>query len=327
MRRREFIGLLGGAAVTWPRALRGQQLAMPVVGFLSSGASGKNAHMVNAFKQGLNETGYVDGQNVSIEYRWAEGHYDQLPAMASELAARRVAAIVAVGGTVVALAAKAATSTIPVVFLIGDDPAKAGLVASFNHPAGNITGLSQLAAALGAKRVELLHELKPEAATLGVLINPSNPNAESDTKEAQAAAHVVGKKIVVVHAASEHEFESVFAQLVRSGVGALMVSNDAFFTNQREQLVALAARNVMPAIYAFREYTVAGGLISYGPSFLDMYRQVGIYAGRVLKGEQPRDLPVMQPTRFELVINLKTARALGLDAPAKVLALADEVIE
>jgi putative ABC transport system substrate-binding protein len=237
----------------------------------------------------------------------------------------RVAAIVAVGGTVVALAAKAATSTIPVVFLIGDDPAKAGLVASFNHPAGNVTGLSQLAAALGAKRVELLHELKPEAATLGVLINPSNPNAESDTKEAQAAAHVVGKKIV--DAASEHEFESVFAQLVRSGVGALMVSNDAFFTNQREQLVALAARNVMPAIYAFREYTVAGGLISYGPSFLDMYRQVGIYAGRVLKGEQPRDLPVMQPTRFELVINLKTARALGLDAPAKVLALADEVIE
>jgi putative ABC transport system substrate-binding protein len=326
MRRRDFVTLIGGAAV-WPFTAQAQQSALPVVGWMSSSTDSTSVHLVAAFKRGLSEAGYVEGQTVSIEYRWAEGHYDRLPMIASELVRSQITALVAVGGTVVALAAKAATSTVPIIFVIGDDPVKAGLIGSLNRPGGNMTGVTLISAALSAKRIELLRDLKPDASTLGILINPANPNAAFDTQQAQTAIHSLGKQIVVLHAASEQALNVAFDRSAQASVEALVVSNDAFFTTQREQITALAARYAIPAIYAYREYVDAGGLISYGPSFVEIYRQVGGYTGRVLHGEKPIDLPVMQPTKFELVINLKTAKALGIKIPQGLLVAADEVIE
>jgi putative ABC transport system substrate-binding protein len=318
--------LLGGAAAL-PIAARGQQAATPVVGFLSSGSLGPIVELVAAFRRGLAQVGYVEGQSVTIEYRFAEGHYERLPALAAELVDRNVALIASVGGTVVAQAAKASTATIPIVFLIGDDPVKAGLVASFNRPEGNITGMSQIAAELGAKRVELLHELLPQAKSVAFLVNPTNPNVETDTKEIEAAGLTLGIDVEVLNAHGESDIEPAFVMLSRRKPKALIVSNDAMFTIRRESIVSLAAHDAVPAIYAFREFVVAGGLISYGPSFIDAYQQVGIYAGRILKGDKPSNLPIQEPTRFELVINLKSAKSLGLDIPPTLLARADEVIE
>ncbi len=326
MKRREFITLLSGA-VACPLSARAQQTALPVIGFLSSGSLGPIVEFVAAFKRGLGQAGYVEGQNVAIEYRFAEGRYQRLPTLAADLAKSRVAVITSVGGTVVALAAKASTRTIPIVFLIGDDPIKVGLVASFNQPEGNITGISQIAAELGAKRLELLHELLPQASTVSFLVNPGNPNAEADTKEIQAAAHTMHLGVRVINASSEREIDSAFSILARDRVKALIVSNDSLFTLRRERIVSLAMHDAVPAIYAFREYVIADGLMSYGPSLVDAYQQLGLYTGRILKGEKPADLPIQQPTKFELVINRKTANALGLDVPASFYWRADEVIE
>src|SRR5262245_31662739 len=326
MKRREFITLIGGVAA-WPLAARAQQAATPVIGFLSSGSLGPLVELVAAFRKGLGQVRYVEGQSVTIEYRFAEGRYERLPALAADLAGRQVAVIVAVGGTVVAKAAKGSTTTIPIVFLIGDDPVKAGLVTSFNRPEGNITGMSQIAAELGAKRVELLHELLPRAKSVSFLVNPTNPNVETDTKEIEGAGHALGIEVQVLNASGENDIEPAFVALARSKPNALVVSNDAMFTIRREHIVSLAAHDAVPAIYSFREFVVAGGLMSYGPSLTDAFRQGAVYAGRILKGEKPADLPVMRPTKLELVINLKTAKALGLDVPPTLLARADEVIE
>ena len=327
MRRREFIRCLGGAAVAWPLAARAQQPTMPVIGFLSARSPNESVVHIAAFRRGLSETGYVEGQNVTIMSRWAEGHYEHLPALASELVDLRVTVMVAVGGSPSALAAKIATATIPIVFLNGDDPVKNGLVVSFNRPGGNITGVSFLTAALGAKRLGLLCELVPDASAIALLINPTNPTADLQRQDVETAAHALGRRLLVLHASAEVEFESNFAVLTQERAGALVVENDPFFDSQRDRLVMLTARNAVPAIYHIREFSVAGGLMSYGASLADEYRQVGIYTGRILKGEKPSDLPVVQPTKFELVINLKTAKALGITVPPMLLARADEVIE
>jgi len=326
MRRRELLLLLGGA-MTAPRALRAQQAAMPVIGFLSSVSPGPLAAFVSAFRQGLSEAGYVERQNLAIEYRWAEGRYDRLPGLAAELVGRNVGVIVTTGGTVSARAAKSATSTIPIVSVFGGDPVADGLVASFARPGGNLTGLSILVRELMPKRLELLAEMVPQAGVIALLVNPSNPNAERIIREVQEAARTKGVQLHVLKAGTEGEIDAAFATLVQLHAGALVVAADPFFNSRREQLVALAARHAVPAIYEWREFATAGGLISYGTSLSAVYRQVGIYTGRILKGAKPTDLPVQQPTTFELVVNLKTAQQLGLTVPPSILARADEVIE
>jgi putative tryptophan/tyrosine transport system substrate-binding protein len=328
MRRREFIALMGGAAAGWPLAARAQQSAMPVIGFLHSGSAEPFKPMVDMFRNGLGETGYVEGQNVAIEYRWADGQYDRLPALAADLADRKVAVLGTSGGIPPALAAKAATTTIPIVFLMGSDPLKGGVVTSLNRPEGNVTGVSFLINSLGTKRVELLSQIAPKASTIGILANPTNPDAEVETKDAQAAVQALGRKLLVAKASTENDLDAAFATLVEQGAGALAVAGDPFFLGKGlSPIVALADRHKLPAVYILRQYPAAGGLMSYGTSLGDTYRQWGVYVGRILNGAKPSDLPVMQSTKFEFVINLKTAKALGLAVPPSLLAIADDVIE
>jgi putative ABC transport system substrate-binding protein len=325
MRRREFITLLGGAAA-WPLAARAQQPAMPVIGFLGSGWPDRSADVLRPFRQGLGETGYVEGRNAAIEYRWAEDQYDRLPALAVDLARRPVAAMAAVGASAAA-AAKAATATIPIIFNMGVDPVDRGFVASLNRPGGNLTGVSNLNVGLEQKRLELMHEVVPTAMIIALLLNPTNPLAETNTSDVQAAARTLGRQLHVLHASTERDFDTVFATLVRVRAGGLVIGNDGLFINQREQLGALTVRHAVPAIYFNREFAAAGGLMSYGGDFADSYRRLGVYTGRILKGEKPADLPVQQATKVELIINLKTAKALGITVPLPLLGRADEVIE
>jgi putative tryptophan/tyrosine transport system substrate-binding protein len=326
VKRREFITLLGGAAAAWPLSARAQQPAMPVIGYLDDGSLGTSAHVVAAIRKGLSETGHVEGSNVTIEYHWAEGNYDRLSAMANEVMHHQVAVIVAMG-TPSAFAAKAATSTVPIVFGGGIDPVQAGLVASLNRPGGNVTGVTSMNAEIETKRLGLLHELLPQGKRFAVLVNPDNPLAEIDIKDAQATAMTIGGQIEIFTARTNREIDDAFANLVQQRADALLIGPDVFFTNRRVQLATLAVRHGVPAIYAFREFAEAGGLMSYGTSNTDRDRQVGVYAGRILKGEKPADLPILRPTKFELVINLQTARTLGLTVPNTLLARADEVIE
>jgi putative tryptophan/tyrosine transport system substrate-binding protein len=324
MNLREFIAGLG-STVAWPLAAIGQS-ALPVVGFFRGTPAAGFEHFVAAFRLGLKDTGYIDGQNVMIEYRWTDGQYDRLPTLAADLVRRRVA-VIAASGNAAALAAKAATTTIPIVFGAAFDPVQAGLVASLNRPGGNVTGATNLAVELGPKRLELLHELVPTANVVAVLFNPSDPTSESQSRDLQAAAHTIGLQLHILHANTERDFDAVFANLAQLRIGALVIGADAFFNARIEQLAALTTRYAMPAIYQVREFAAAGGLMSYGGGIAETHRQVGVYAGRILKGEKPADLPVQQITKVELVINLKTAKALGITFPLTLLGRADEVIE
>jgi putative tryptophan/tyrosine transport system substrate-binding protein len=326
MNRRRFGTLLGGTAAAWPLAARAQQV--PIIGLLLAGSPDTFASSLMAFRKGLKELGYVEGQNVLIEYRWAAGgQYDQLPALAADLVNRRVAVIATPNSTPATRAAKAATATIPIVFAVGSDPIEQGLVASLNRPGGNLTGVSMLTVTLAAKRLGLLSELVPSAGVMAMLINPNTPPYAAETREVQSAARALGKTIHFLHAASERDFDAVFQSLGHLQAGALLVSPDVFFVTQRDRITALAARAAIPAMYHRRDFVEAGGLTSYGDDYTDAWRQVGVYVGRILKGEQPATLPVFQPTKFEFIINLKTARTLGLDVPPKLLAVADEVME
>jgi putative tryptophan/tyrosine transport system substrate-binding protein len=328
LKRREFITLLVGAAAAWPLAASAQQPAMPVIGFLSTRSPTTDAHLVVSLRQGLSESGFVEGRNVVVEYRYAEGQIDRLPSLAADLVRRQVAVIVSTGGVQGALAAKAATATIPIVFSTAGDPVKEGLVLSLNRPRGNLTGVTTSFAEATSKRLGLLQEIVPKAAAIGVLVNPSDPvNASSETDGIRAAARSVQQRIEILHASTERDIDTAFASLTDMRLDALLVAPDALFGTQANQLVALAARHAMPTLYWRREFVEAGGLVSYGSNLADALRVVGVYAGRVLKGEKPGDLPVQQPTKFELVINLKTAKTLGLTIPPGVLSIADEVIE
>jgi ABC-type uncharacterized transport system substrate-binding protein len=324
--RRELITLLGAAAM-WPLATRAQQPAMPVVGFLGTTSANERPHFVLAFKQGLGESGYIEGQNLTIEYRWADAQYDRLPALADDLLRRQVSVIVTPNSTAAALAAKAATAAIPIVFSLGSDPVKFSLVNSLNRPGGNVTGVSMLANMLPAKQFEMLHETVPKAALIGFLVNPSNPNAESDTGYMQAAARALGQRVHIQKASTERDISAAFASFVQLQASAVLVTADPLLFSRRLQVVTLATRHAIPAMYTSREFVEIGGLMAYGANSAEVYRQVGVYTGRILKGEKPADLPVLQPTKFELVINLITAKALDLTVPPTLLARADEVIE
>jgi putative tryptophan/tyrosine transport system substrate-binding protein len=323
--RREFMTLLGGTAAVWPIAASAQQPTMPVVGLLRNTPSGPFAHIVLALRRGLNEVGFFEGQNVTIEQRWADGHDDRLPALVADLVRQKATVIVANNPS--ALAAKDATTTLPIVFVTGNDPISEGLVASLNRPAGNVTGVVFITSVLGAKRLELLRQLVPKAATIALLVNPNTTETESERTDVQNAAQALGQQLIVFDVTSGRDIEAAFTAFVQRGVGGLLVGTGPFLTSNREQIVTQAALHGVPTMYALRESVSAGGLMSYGSSISDAYRQAGIYAGRILKGEKPADLPVMQSTKFEFVLNLKTAKALGLEVPDKLLALADEVIE
>jgi putative tryptophan/tyrosine transport system substrate-binding protein len=327
MRRRDFIVPVSGAATAWPLATRAQQPAMPVIGFLNAGAPGPFAEMMAAFSRSLSDAGFVAGHNVAIEYRWAEDQYDRLPVLATDLVRCRVAVIVAVGSPA-APAAKAATATIPIVFIVGNDPVRAGLVPSLNRPGANVTGVSLVITDVVGKRFELLAELVPNAAIIAMLINPSNPlHADTDAREAQLAARAHGRQIVLLNASNAAEIDAAFAVVAQRGAGALLFGSDILFTNQHERLAALARRHGIAAMHQWREFVMDGGLVSYGTIHAEPYHLAARYTARILKGEKPADLPVVQPTRFELIVNLKTAKTLGLEIPARLFALADEVIE
>jgi putative ABC transport system substrate-binding protein len=326
MKRRQFITLLGGTVATWPLATRAQQPAMPVIGFLRVTSPGDSTHLVAAFQRGLRETGFIEGQNVAMEYRWAEGQDDRLPALAADLVRRQVAVIVGAGSTA-ALAAKSASIRTPIIFVVGNDPVRTGLVANFNRPGGNVTGVTFTTVDVFAKRLGQLHELVPGAELIGVLVDPNLPEYDVYVRDAEAAAITIGRRALVVKATSPGEINAAFATLVQAGVGALLVAGSAFFTSQRHRLVVLSARHAIPTSYPEREFAVAGGLMSYGPSQTHAYRRAGVDAGRILKGEMAGDMPVEQPTKFELVINLGTATALGIAIPNAMQLLADEVIE
>src|SRR5262245_4696182 len=325
--RREFIGLIGGTAAAFPLAVRAQQPAMPVIGFMSTLSPASISKPVAGFHQGLREAGYVEGQNVAIEYRWAQGHYDRLPELAADLVRRRVAVIVASGGDPSPQIARAATQTIPIVFGMFGDPVREGLVDSLSRPGGNATGVTIFGPAAVTKRLQLLHDLVPKGAVIAFLMNPNNPNASIEIAGAQTAAASLGRQIVVLNASSESELDSAFTRMVQQRIATLLGASDPFLFNRRDQIVSLAARHGIPAIYYLRDFAQAGGLMAYGNSLTDMYRLVGVYVGRILKGEKPADLPVVQSSKFEFVINLQTARALGIEVPNSMQLLADEVIE
>ena len=327
MRRREFLGVLGGAAVSWPLGARGQQPAMPVIGFMSARSPEDSVHPLEAFRRGLKEEGFVEGENVAIEFRWARGNYSRLPALAADLVSRQVAAIVAAGGEPSGLAAKSATAAIPIVFGIGGDPVRLGLVESFSRPGGNATGVTLLTNLMEPKRLGLLRELVPGVSVIGVLLNPNFVQAPVQLQQIEEAARSIDQRITVANAGTDEGLEAAFVAFASEHVGALLVAADPYFDTRRDQIVGLAARYRLPAIYQFREYVVAGGLLSYGVSITDAYRQYGVYTARILKGAKPADLPVLQPTKFETVINLKTAKALGVKISDNLLSLADELIE